>query len=624
MLAIADGCPTGCCCRTESAELSVMTIEPLALAVVRAGMRRFVAPLLLSLSCGCYLFSDEPKARKQPGSEVGEDPSDAHQPTTTTPETPQPEGEVADCPAFLTGTETKARVIASSCAPVRVRGQYRIDGGTLTIEAGVELRFEKDAVLEVGRDRPGALVIAGTPEQPVRLVADPDDALARWQGVRLHAQATGSSLKQVEIAGAGLEDQAALWIAAEQLTLENLTVRNAPALALEIVAERAPTLLGVTLAGTGPLARVSPSAAAGLHDLKLEPTAFVAISSGTIASTIEWPPNPYRIEGVIRIEGDPERPGGLTLAPGAALYFMPEARIVIGGFGPGSLSASASAAQSPDAPSGPITMRAAEDSRAGSWSGIHVQDHGELILRNVELAHGGSRDEGVVIAEGNAKLTLEGCEFHDDLVGVELRGHAVVIDSFTNNGFRATPVAIRTTPALLSGIGPDNRFDELTHIDVSRGKIESDATWTYQAAPILIHGDVFVDKGATLKVAPGVRLGFDPGVLLGVGYYEQATLDMRGTAEAPILLEPIGEPWGGVVLGNHARGTKFEQVRLRKTGNAAGIELREGAEATLVNVACAACANATVTWDCASKIGNIGIEASEGTPTTLAPPTQCK
>lgn len=587
-------------------------------------MRRVVAPLLLSLLCGCYIFSDEPKARKQSGSEVGEAAS-ADPPPTPTPATPQPDGQVADCPAFLTGTETKARTIASSCEPVRVRGQYRIDGGMLTLEPGVELRFETDAVVEVGRDRPGTLTIAGTPEQPVRLLADGDGG---WQGVRLHAQSNGSSLKHVEIAGAGSKEQAALWIAAEQLALEQLAIRDAPALALEIVAEHSPTMHEVTLAGTSTIAaRVSPTAAGGLHELKVEPSAHVAISSGTIASTTEWPPLAYRIEGVIRIEGAPERPGSLSLAAGAMLFFTPEARMVVGGFGPGSLNASASRPeqgpdQSPNQAS--IALRSAEDLRAGSWSGIHVQDNGELNLRNVELAHGGSRDEGVVIAEGNAKLTLEGCDLHDNLVGVELRGHAVTIEGFSNNDFRATPVAIRTTPALLGGIGADNRYDEQTRIEVARGKVESDATWTHQAAPIVIQGDVFVDANATLTIAPGLRLAFEPGVHLGIGYYEQATLDMRGTAEAPIVLEPVSEPWGGIVLGTHARETKFEQVRLRSTAGAAGIELRDGAEATLVNVDCAGCAKATVKWDCASKIGNIGVTASEGTPTSLAPPTRCK
>src|SRR5690606_16492284 len=207
-------------------------LEPLAAIVVRKLMRRY-GPLLPSLLTGCYLFSDEPKARKQPGSEVGQDPDEA---APDKPEPPRPEGSVADCPEFLTGVEAQARTIAASCPPVRVRGQYRIDGGTLTLEAGVELRFEQNAILEVGRDRPGTLTIAGTPEQPVRRLADMVGEVGGWQSLRLHAQATGSSLKHLEITGAGTATDAALWIAAEDLTVEGLTIRDAPALALEVVA----------------------------------------------------------------------------------------------------------------------------------------------------------------------------------------------------------------------------------------------------------------------------------------------------------------------------------------------------------------------------------------------------
>jgi hypothetical protein len=611
-------------------------------------MRRLVGPCVLSLVCGCYLLSDEPKARKQSGT------SDADSPASGPSFGPDEAGALAEtgdatpageCPTFLTGIETSARTLASSCAAVRVRGTYRIDGGSLTVEPGVELRFEADAVLEVGRDRAGVLTLAGTPEQPIHLVADTmiGDA-GGWQGVRLYAQAGGSALRHVELRGAGTATEAALWSATEAFTAEDLRISNAPGLALELVSERAPTLTDVSLAGTGTVARVSPSAAAALHSTQVEPTANIAVASGKLATTLEWPAQRYRIEGVIRIEGDAERPAALTLAPGTTLYFTPEARLIVGGFGPGSLSASASVPSPMDlpapegSPAGPIRLLAANDTRPGSWSGIHVQDQGQLDLRGVEIGHGGARDEGVVVGEGKARISLEDCVLHDNLVGVELRGLGVSVDALTGNEFRATPLAIAAPPTLVSAIGPDNRYDALARIDVTRGKIEADATWTLQAAPLIVRGNVFVDAGATLTVAPGSRLGFAPGVVLGVGYYQAATLDMRGTAEAPIVLEPASNPapegtdptdvakplpWTGIVLGAQARKTRFEHVRLRGTEGAAGIELRDGAEATLVKVDCAGCAHATVAWDCASKVGNIGVTASAGTPTAMASPGLC-
>jgi hypothetical protein len=239
---------------------------------------------------------------------------------------------------------------------------------------------------------------------------------------------------------------------------------------------------------------------------------------------------------------------------------------------------------------------------------VLVQDQGEVQLRAVELTGGGARDEGVILAEGSSSVTLEACTLRGNLVGVEMRGIEVRVETLDALEFIATPVAIRTTPALLGTLGPNNRYDAEARIHVERGKLESNATWAAQTAPIVLHGDVFVDKGATLTVAPGTRIGFDAGVILGVGYYEQASVDMRGTAEAPIVLEPIipavppAEPvvarWGGVVLGAHAHQARFEHVTLRGTANPAAIDLRDGADATLVDVECVDCIGAVVRWDC--------------------------
>jgi hypothetical protein len=650
-------------------------------------MRRLIGPALLGLVCSCYLFSDEPKARKRADAGAAKQPAESAE-SGEPAAAPMPSAEIADCPEFLTGVEAQARTIASSCGPVRVRGQYRVDGGTLTLEAGVELRFEPGAVLEVGRDRPGTLTVAGTAEQPVRLVADSVDETGGWQGLRLHAHATGSSLKHLEIASAGTAERAALWIAASEVAIEGLAVRSPVGLALEIVDEARPALLGAELGGTGGgtgiVARATPSAVAGLQELQLETGARVAIAPGTITTTLEWPPNPYRVEGLVRVEGEEGLPAQLSLTPGTTLEFTSEGRILVGGLGPGSLSASAITGARPEPlplpPEGVVTppppspppeavppglegairLRAARELGAegeavaeqeplpGAWGGLLIQDQGQLMFRNVEIAHGGARDQGVIVAEGKATLTLEGCSLRANLVGIELRGVEVEIESFDRNDFVDTPVAIRTTPTLLGALGPDNRYDAGARILVERGKIQADTTWLPQGPPggaptISILGDVFVDEGATLSVAPGSRIGFGPGVVLGVGYYETATLDMRGTKEAPIVLEPLvppppspgpqpavpggmaePQPWGGIVLGAQARKSRFEHLKLRQTANDAGIELRDSADATLIAVDCAACVGATVAWDCASSIGNMGVTASEGTPKPMAAPANCK
>jgi hypothetical protein len=610
-------------------------------------MRRLVGLALLGFvglvsSSGCYVFSDEPKARKQNGVATTEPATD----TAGTASTPNvPPTDVVDCPQTLTGVESQARMIASSCVSVRVRGQYVIDGGSLTIAAGVELRFEPGAVLEVGRDRPGVLTVQGTPEQPVRMIADSVSDSGRWQGVRLHAGAGGSSLTQLEIAGAGTTEQAALRIAATDVTIAGLKVRSGTALALELVGEVGPAMSGVELSGTGVIARATASAVASLNDAKLEPTAQIAILPGKIATRVEWPPHIYRIDGVVRIEGEAQQPAQLSLTPGTELRFGPDARLVVGGLGPGSLSASgtpispADAAPPPTVPpdlgpprGGRIRLRAAEGEQPGSWSGVLVQEQGELQLRAVELTGGGAREEGVILAEGNATVNLEGCALRNNLVGVELRGIGVRVAQLDTLEFVDTPVAIRTTPALLGALGSNNRYDAAARIHVERGKLEQSATWAAQTAPIVVHGDVFVDKGATLIIAPGTRIGFDTGVTLGVGYYEQASIDLRGTAEAPIVLEPAvltpvsPEParWGGIVLGAHTRKARFEHVIFRGTANPAAIDLRDGADATLVNVECAGCVGAVVRWDCKSSVGNVGVRHSEGTPTGLVAPSNCQ
>lgn len=553
---------------------------------------------------GCYLFSDEPKARKHTGDQIAEDEL---APKAMPEATPLP--GAPGCPTILSGTESTDRTIASECGTVSVAGQYRIEGGSLTLAAGVELRFEAGAVLDVGRAKPGKLRVQGTVEKPVKLTGGGQ----AWLGVRLHGQANGSQLQHLVIENAGESQRAALWVAAEDVTIESLTISGAPELSLELVAEQGIEVRGAKLAGAKRVVRATPQTAGGLHELELEPGASVAIVAGRISGDAHWSVPAIHVEGFVRIEGSEQAPAALTIAAGTQVSFDPGARVIVGGFQPGKLIAIGRE----DAP---IVLAAADT--AARWSGVHVQDRGDATLDHVELGHAGSNDEGAVLVEGEAKLAMDHCRVHDSPVGVELRGNTLTLTSFASNAFAATPAALRVTPQVFGQLGEDNQYDDQARIHVERGKIEQSLRWHRQAAPLVIHGDISVDRGATLTLDAGLRLEFDPGVVLQVGYYEQATLELRGSEDAPIVLGPSdpASTWDGIVVAGHATRNRFENVDLRATHGSAGIVVRETADATLVDVDCAACAHASVAWDCASKIGNLDVTASEGTPVALLPP----
>ncbi|WP_222427664.1 hypothetical protein, partial [Desulfobotulus alkaliphilus] len=91
---------------------------------------------------------------------------------------------VAGSPYIITGT-------------VVVRGKDGDDGvTTLTIEPGVELRFNANTRLDVGGSSgdPGALIAAGTADAPIRFTANSADPKpGHWNGIRFLATAQSTS-----------------------------------------------------------------------------------------------------------------------------------------------------------------------------------------------------------------------------------------------------------------------------------------------------------------------------------------------------------------------------------------------------------------------------------------------
>ena len=136
---------------------------------------------------------------------------------------PLPEREaIKDCPKTLEGTIDVDRTVTAGCE-VSVPGHVSVDGATLTLESGVTLRFADGARMIVSSFQPAKLVVDGTEEAPVTMVAA-GNADARWGGLTLGGGANGSSLRDLRLEQ-GPEGRPWLTVKAQQVTQERVVDR---------------------------------------------------------------------------------------------------------------------------------------------------------------------------------------------------------------------------------------------------------------------------------------------------------------------------------------------------------------------------------------------------------------
>jgi hypothetical protein len=106
------------------------------------------------------------------------------------------------------------------------------DGGVLTIEGGVTLKFSSDSAISVGQTGTGKLVAKGTAQNPIALTAQTEVQLpGGWYGLDFYAgTASGSQMAYTTIDYAGGNFRGAIVVESElpanTLTLDHLTINN--------------------------------------------------------------------------------------------------------------------------------------------------------------------------------------------------------------------------------------------------------------------------------------------------------------------------------------------------------------------------------------------------------------
>jgi len=527
---------------------------------------------------------------------------------------------VTECPRTLGGSESQIeRVISKDCGPVTVVEDYRVDDGSLTLEAGATLQFKDGAALIVGGSGSAKLIVAGSAEEPVTLTSATDKAAGAWRGVELWDKAGRSQITGAVIEFAGTEERAVL-VAAPEVAITSTTIRDARGPAIRIEGAGSLTsFTGNTLRKLGSKAAIvaPPAAVVGITGgNRYDGEAVIQVEPGDLGKPTTWPnPGvPLRINEVVRIDATGPERAALSLSPGTELRFGPEGQLSIGGSAEGGLVARGTS-------EAPITFTAGDRREAGGWGGLRVWGRGDVELEHAafEFAGGGDESSAALVVEDGA-LSLQHVTFRSNRAGVAVRGDAK-LRVFADNRFAATPRAIDLPAQLVGGLGEGNAFDSDARIVVAPGSVTTKTTWAAHGAPLELSGTIYV--GAELTLESGLRVLAGPEAVLEFGGDAPASLQARGTADAPIEFRATAGVWRGIKLYGKSTPSTLQHVLLIQTGAEPGVWVEAPAEVRLDNVTCSQCKAAVVGWQCGAKVSQSSVLATDGTPAIDARPEGC-
>lgn len=277
------------------------------------------------------------------------------------------------------GPITTDTTFSLACSPYDLPGGIDvINGATLTIEAGVEVRFHAGDWLEIGATgRPGRLVAQGTKERPIVLTsADPVQPDGRrWLGLWFHAGTLEGSVLAHAVVEKGGGTNAFIKPPLEQGCLTFTGVRPDVVVLTEVrlrecdhgglrLTTSAPRLEHLAFEQTK-LAAVADPASFGSLPAALGGDALleVHVQSGAVVRDARWFPQraPVLVDGDVSVAG-PSAPS-LTLMPGVRLRFAKGARLRVGYEQQGALLAIGTASE---------RIELGAEDKASGWSGVEL------------------------------------------------------------------------------------------------------------------------------------------------------------------------------------------------------------------------------------------------------------
>jgi hypothetical protein len=475
------------------------------------------------------------------------------------------------------------------------------------------LKFKAGQALTVGYYGPAKLIVKGTEKEPVVFTSADDAVAGEWQGVRLHDGANRSSLDGLVVEYAGDGDKGAIFVDAKDVTLTHSIVRNAKEIGVRVGdAASFASFTGNTFSKAGKIAVSLPPAALGglTPPNTFDPDAFIEVRHGSVIENAKWQPvgAPLQVMEGVNVDGKNGR-ATLEIAAGTELRFAPGADLVIGYYSSAGLRITGTKDK-------PVKLSGVEK-RVDGWKGLVVHDSGEGSIENATFESGGSEDDRGALAVVGGSLSVKDCKLSGNKLALSVAKGA---KAFSGDGlaFEGNGAAVLITAENFGGLGEHDTYAAGQNIELRGGAVAKDAQWNLQpGATVLVSEDLSVDK-ATLRVAAGSQFSAKEGVQWTIGYYNEASLKLNGTADKPIKMRGARdekESWDGIHLEDSARDVVIENVQLENVAGDAGVMVKDG-RAKISKLACTGCA-ATLSWTCKAKVEQDGVAGK-----TLAP-TDC-
>jgi hypothetical protein len=348
---------------------------------------------------------------------------------------------------FSGGTVNADRTLSNACSPYTIKSDIDVNGNaTLTIEAGVAVKFNPNTSISIGYNTPAKLVALGTAADPIVFTSSSTTPGAGdWAGLQLwdnvmngttlayvkfdycgsngDACVVGSAVKPDRVAldrvsfahvGPGSD---AIWQKDRDsnFAISNCTFSDIPSTPTQqfAISVYAPSFAGIDASNT------------------FNGQAMVALLGGVIGANTTWKNigTTVAVTDDLSIEG-PSTPVHLTVAAGSAFKFASGVQVSVGYNNLGSLVLSGTATSK-------ITLGSLVGTPApGDWVGIVLWSGGSAKIAYTTISYAGS-DRGAITVDSNtSSLDIQDSTIdHSASYGIGIRCNSTATVTNMGNTF---------------------------------------------------------------------------------------------------------------------------------------------------------------------------------------------